>query len=189
MKKERKFFWDVDETLIHTETRPFPENTHGFALEDSEYFTAIRPEAMKAIEFTREVFGAENVFILSTATRDYLLEINRLGGWGFAEDHILSRKDLHDNSFHLPTAYGSSTQETLPHKVLAHESNLLVDNLPVRGNGMKVNFLGIAKTFKTNYLQVPDYYGVNFPNNGFLESIEEFIKNANREASPHQSHE
>lgn len=174
MKESRKFFWDVDETLIHTEACDFPESTHSFELDDGEYFTAIRPEAKEVIELTREIFGAENVFILSTATKDYLREVNRLGEWGFPDNQIFSREDLRAHAIKHGGAWGHEHTETLGHG-LAHETNLLVDNLPPRYNESKIGFLGIRKTKGTNYLQVRDYYGVNFPDNGFVDSIRKFI--------------
>lgn len=61
-----RVFWDIDETLIHTETRPFGE---GFGdvplvLSDYTYYTKIRPCSMQIVEFSRRLVGHSNVYIL-----------------------------------------------------------------------------------------------------------------------------
>lgn len=166
-----KIFWDIDETLIHTSIRPFEKGTkyEHFVLPDdsTDYYTIIRSCSHKLIEYSRNLVGKDNVFILTSSTHDYANEVNRLAGWGFETDRIITREDIDNHRY--ATAYGSST--TVPHK-LANTNNVLIDNLPPRYNEAKMILIGIKVD---NYLQIRDYYGVNFSDETFEEDVMEFL--------------
>jgi hypothetical protein len=167
-----KIFWDIDETLIHTSLHE-PDQKHiSFALEDdlSMYYTIIRPCSHRLIEFSRELVGADNVHILTTATRDYAQEVNRQAGWGFKNEDIFTREDLEYHTTKLAGIYGESD----PH-IYAHKNNVLIDNLSPRENWRKVTFIGIPNDYHTNYLQVRDYYGVDFPDDLFEADVKKFL--------------
>lgn len=165
-----RIFWDIDETLIHTEVRPFGPgyNDVPFELEDSTYYTKIRPCSLSLIQFSVNLVGKDNVYILTTATRDYAREINRIAGWGFENDHIFSREDLHANRYSV--GYGGSA--TMAHKEVSSPKNVLIDNLPPRENAAKMSFIGIGYE---RYLKIVDYYGVDFPDCTFEEDVKEFL--------------
>ena len=165
-----RVFWDIDETLIHTEFSPFGEgfNDVPLVLEDHTYYTKIRPCSMHLVEFSRQLVGSENVYILTTATRDYAQEVNRLASWNFPHGHIYSREDLKNHRY--STAYGGSG--TAQNKEIASSNNVLIDNLPHRENWNKMSFIGIDSE---RYLKIQDYYGVDFPDCTFVEDVEKFL--------------
>ena len=156
----KRIFFDIDETLIHTSIRPFEEGVkyEHFVLPDdsTNYYTIIRPCAKALIDFSRDLIGADNVYILTTSTKDYANRINELAGWGFETDHIIAREDIASHSF--PNAY--SGMATCAHAI-AHKDNVLIDNLPSRYNESKTSLIGIGTTVETNYKQIRDYYGVD----------------------------
>jgi hypothetical protein len=168
-----KIYWDIDETLIHTMMRP-PEQKHiSFSLEDGMYYTIIRPCSKELIEFSREMVGAENVHILTSATYDYAMEINRQADWGFKAEDIFAREDMNKHTLSRPTIYSSSMYEVNPH-IYAHKNNVLIDNLPPRQNDIKTSFIGINPV--TNYLKIHDYYGVNnLGEDDFVKQVKEFL--------------
>lgn len=168
-----RIYWDIDETLIHTMMRP-PEQKHiSFSLEDGVYYTIIRPCAKELIDYSRSLVGHANVHILTSATYDYATEINRIADWGFRPEEIFAREDMNKHTLSRPTIYGSSMYEVNPH-IYAHKNNVLIDNLPARGNDIKTSFIGIDPT--TNYLKVHDYYGVNnLGEADFVKQVKEFL--------------
>lgn len=170
-----RIYWDIDETLIHTEMRP-PNQEHIILdLDDGElYYTIVRPCAKDLIQFSRDLVGEDRVHILTTATRDYALEVNRLAGWGFKPEYIFAREDQANHRRGFSTAYGGYHFEVDPH-IYAHKDNVLIDNLPRRENQVKIGFIGIGKTEDTNYLKIRDYYGVNFPDETFEEDVKAFL--------------
>ena len=170
-----RIYWDIDETLIHTTMRPPNQEHIVLALNDGGmYYTILRPCAKRLIEFSRELVGAARVHILTTATRDYAQEVNRLAGWGFKNDDIFAREDQASHSRKFSTAYGGYHSEVDPH-IYAHKDNVLIDNLPRRENQTKVNFIGIGETEDTNYLKIQDYYGVDFHDDTFEEDVKNFL--------------
>lgn len=167
-----RIYWDIDETLIHTMMRP-PEQKHiSFSLEDGLYYTMIRPCAKRLIEFSRELVGEDRVHILTAATRDYTLEINRQADWGFKAEDIFAREDMNKHTLSRSAIYGSFMYEVNPH-IYAHKNNVLIDNLPARENDIKTSFIGIDP--RTNYLMVNDYYGVNNFEDDFIKEVKEFL--------------
>jgi hypothetical protein len=175
----KNIFWDIDETLIHTETRSFGRgyNDVKFELDGFPYYTVIRPCSNSLIEFSREMVGKDNVYILTTATTDYAREINRIAGWNFEHDHIIAREDISNHKYTLP--YGGKSISR--HKV-ADVNNVLIDNLPIRDNYDKVDLIGIVD--RDRYFKIRDYYGVNFPNDSFDSDVREFLTQKNNEKPP-----
>ena len=172
-----RIYWDIDETLIHTTMRPPNQEHIVLALNDGGmYYTILRPCAKRLIEFSRELVGAARVHILTTATRDYAQEVNRLAGWGFKNDDIFAREDQASHSRNFPTAYGGYHSEIDPH-IYTHKDNVLIDNLPRRENQVKIDFIGIGKTENTNYLKIDDYYGVEFSDSTFEQDVKNFLIN------------
>lgn len=169
----RRIFWDIDETLIHTEMHSFGEgyDERAFNLPDDgfTYYTIIRPCSKNLIEFSRNLVGFDNVYILTTATRDYAREINRLAGWEFPHEQIFSREDLHEHRY--STAYGGSA--TAANRTVADPNNVLIDNLPCRENWNKCSFIGIND--RNRYLHISDYYGVNYPDDSFPQDVQKFL--------------
>lgn len=162
-------FWDIDETLIFTD-RLDPNQEHvKFLLHDGHYYTIIRPSSKALINYSRQLFGENNVYVLTTATSAYANEVNRLADWGFDHSHLITREEIDSHTFH--TAYSGTA--TARHK-LFNNDNILIDNLDFRYNHKKTNMMGILKH---NYFKVQDYYGVNYPDDSFEEDVKQFLQN------------
>lgn len=171
-----KVFFDVDETLVHTERGAYC--SHAKELPNClDYFTVERPCAKRLISFARENFGAENVFLLSIGTKDYISGLNEMLGWKFDPENIFAREDLEKHTRVFPTEYGGQHHEVDPH-IYASTSNVLIDNLPHRDNSVKINFIGIHSTCDTNYLTVRDYYGLvdEGCDEEFFNYVKDFLK-------------
>lgn len=166
-------FLDIDETLIHSillKEEGF--HTIEFELSDGiKYYTKIRPCAKDLIEYSNNLVGKDNVYILTTSTRDYANTINKLAGWGLESDHIITREDISNHQY--PMAYSGTA--TYPHK-LADKNNVLVDNLPPRYNWSKIALIGIEDSYPSRYLQIYDYYGVDYPDDSFENDVKEFLQ-------------
>ena len=132
------------------------------------YRTLIRPCAKRLFEYYNSVVGKENVYILTTATRDYAESLNRLGEFGLDNDHIFTREDIQQYSI----SFGYGGEGTLPMPI-ADKDNVLIDNLPPRHNYNKMDMMGIVTK---NYHQTPEYYGNNLNDEGFYEDVVKFIK-------------
>lgn len=168
-----RIFFDLDETLIHTSVLEPNQEHVSFNIDGdwNTYYTIIRPASYGVIEFARNLVGKENVFVLTIATRAYAQEVNRLANWNFPHDQIFAREDLEAHEW--PTAYGSYAK--MPNNKISSSDNVIIDNQMPRFNEGKICFIGISKTWATNYLQVRDYFGVNFPDDPFQEDVEEFL--------------
>ena len=147
---------------------------YGFVLPDNlaTYYTIIRPCSAELIQYSRDLVGKDNVYILTASTHDYANEVNRLADWGFDTDHILTREVIAEHRY--ATAYGSST--AVPHK-LSDPNNVLIDNLPSRYNENKMILIGIKSD---RYLQIRDYYGVDYSDESFQEDVMEFLTAKNK---------
>ena len=168
----KRIFQDIDECILHTVINTHPHETYvEFTLPNDRnvYKTFIRPCANDLFEYYNSVVGKENVYILTSATRDYAETLNRLGQFGLDNDHIFSREDISKYS-HSSAWSGESHQMKHP---LAHKNNVLIDNLPWRYNTSKTNLMNI---FKDNYHQTPEYYGENYPDDTFFDDIKGFIQ-------------
>jgi len=174
-----RIFWDIDETLIHTVLRKPDQDHVSFSLDDGMYYTMIRPCSKALIDFSRELVGADRVHILTTATRNYAREVNRLAGWGFKNEDIFSREDQVGHMRRFSLAYGKSHEECDPH-IYAHKNNVIIDNLPPRQNFNKIEFIGIGNTYQDNYLKINDYYGVEFANSNFEQEVKDFLIERNK---------
>lgn len=164
----KRIFFDLDECLLHTSVGRDPgQECFKFMLVDDHrtYYTLFRPEALPLLAHARELVGNDNVYVLTTSTRDYAHVVTDAGKFGFENDHIFTREDL--DAHRWPTAYGGSTYGTCTK--IADENNVLIDNLPPRENEKKSIFIGIRELDR--YIQVRDYWGVNFPDDPFMPRI------------------
>lgn len=171
-----RIFWDIDETLIHTDVHPsFGDNAgvFSFMLDDSyTYYTKVRPCSKMLIDFSRDLVGYDNVYILTTATKDYATTVNRLAQWGFDDAHIFAREDLDASMEKGP--YGAYVAVHRPG--IASPNNVIIDNLPSRENNRKIKFIGIENNLE-RYLRIEDYYGVDFPDDTFEKNVIDFLNN------------
>lgn len=169
----KRIFQDLDECILHTLVNKMPhdhEKYVEFILTDDmhTYRTLIRPCAKRLFEYYNSVVGKENVYILTTATRDYAESLNRLGEFGLDNDHIYTREDIQQYSI----SHGWDGEGAVPMPI-ADKDNVLIDNLPPRYNCNKMDMMGIVTK---NYHQTPEYYGVNFYDEDFYEDVVKFIK-------------
>lgn len=169
----KRIFQDLDECILHTLVNKMPhegEKYVEFVLSEDmhTYRTLIRPCAKRLFEYYNSAAGKENVYILTSATRDYAESLNRLGDFGLDNDHIYTREDIQQYSI----SHGYGGEGTLPMPI-ADKDNVLIDNLPPRYNCNKMDMMGIITK---NYHQTPEYYGSNFHEQDFLDDIKEFIK-------------
>lgn len=168
----KSIYFDNDETLSHSVYQEPNQKHFRFTLENGGvYYPIIRPSAKRIIDFARNLVGFENVKILTTATKDYIREINKVAEWGFLDEQLIAREEI-SSSLRYPTD-GSSHLEASRY---AHPENVLIDNLPPRENSDKISFLGIWKTYHANYFKVSDYYGFDFPDDPFEEYVMKFLE-------------
>lgn len=168
-------FIDLDETLIST-VYPAPKQEHiSFVLGTPplQYFSIIHPRALDLIEFSRNLVGYNNVYILTIATKDYAIKVNELAKFRFEEDHILHRQTV--TTHWSSTAYGGGV--TYP-CVLADKKNVLIDNLPWNYNTNKIDLIGIHKD---RYFQCNDFYGEAYIDDTFFEDATEFLTRLHNE--------
>jgi hypothetical protein len=167
----KRIFQDLDECILHTYANSMPPSEYvEFILSEDmhTYRTMIRPCAKRLFEYYNSVVGKENVYILTSATRDYAESLNRLGEFGLDNDHIYTREDIQQYSI----SYGYGGEGTLPMPI-ADKDNVLIDNLPPRYNYNKMDMMGIVTK---NYYQTREYYGLNDDDEYFFEDVVEFIK-------------
>jgi hypothetical protein len=171
----KNIFLDIDETLIHSSyDKPGFRNdylTLKFA-EGRDLYTIVRPCADKIIQYAKNLVGFENVYILTTSTREYAEQVNDGAGWNFDVASIFTREDLRD-----ATLNGT----TIAHPTLAHADNVIVDNLPPRYNLTKMAYIGIDTD---QYLQVRDYYGTtdDETESAFYEQVVNFLQQKYQES-------
>lgn len=162
LKKERFLFIDLDETMISTiyansqkeaESIVYLDQSDmvevvSFELEDGWYITYLRNGVKTFLRKCREIYGHDNVYILTAATKDYACKINELHELGFKKDHIISREDIKykppsDQGFKLPGQY------------------VLVDNeeywFHCYGRVQKVSYLHNLP--QSRYIKVEDFIG------------------------------
>lgn len=136
-------FVDLDETLIHT--YDFHETPCKCAVpvtvEDVEFKTSLRPGAL---EFLAKLRDIGEVRMLTIATYDYAIEMNRLFDLGFAEKDIYARHHIQAPTIDLKPA----------------EFVYLFDNLLLKENRRKIEFLRCVTANKLpSYIQVKEYRG------------------------------
>jgi hypothetical protein len=191
-------FWDIDETLIHSyyknenNAKAYNQTpTFEFSLADGSYCTFIRDNADEVVEYSRSVVGKDNVFILTRATHDYALEINKNTGWDFSEKNIIARENiyLHNrimrgfrSGWHLDADHNLTEIELDSSKTskfienLKNFENILIDDLAYPFNEEKYSLLGIERE---QYLKIEGFYGININsvNQNFEKMVKEFIDN------------
>ena len=140
-----KLFWDLDETMVHSMYANnekhadelvdlYGEHWKGVKYKirhDGWYVSLLRNSTKRLLEFSRELLGPENVFILTAGTFDYVLAVNHNVGLGFDPNtNIFSREDV-------------ARQEVCPKFV--DTFNVLIDNedyfYHAFGDRCKVKFL------------------------------------------------
>ena len=167
-----KIFWDNDECLVSA-YQVFSENERfdfdvGIKVENEVYNLKINPYAWKMLEFSRKLVGAENVWMITTGTRDYAENVVNVCDFGFPSNQILAREDIYAMIDHIRF----DPKFINPYK---NKNNVLIDNLTPRHNEEKMSILGIDVG---NYCKVPDYYGV--ANEKFEEIITDFLNERTR---------
>jgi hypothetical protein len=179
----KRIFQDLDECILHTLVNTIPTQDYvEFTLGEDKhtYRSIIRPCAKKLFAYYNKIVGKENVYILTTATRDYAEALNRLGEFGLNPDHILTREDIVKYSY---KGAWSNDSTTIEHP-LADKDNILIDNLQWKYNMSKLLFLGINVD---NYYKTEEYYGVSFYDDpkeaNFLKGIKKFISKIHNSAA------
>ena len=136
-------FVDLDETLIHTyDFHEMPcKCAVPVTVEGVEFKTSLRPGAKEFLAKLREI---GEVRMLTIATYDYAIEMNRLFDLGFVEKDIYARHHIQAPTIDLKPA----------------EFVYLFDNLPLRENRRKIEFLRCVTINKIpSYIQVKEYRG------------------------------
>jgi hypothetical protein len=169
----KRIFQDLDECILHTRVNDMPDDGDEYVEfvlgEDTHtYRTVVRPCAKSLFEYYNSVVGKENVYILTAATRDYAKELNRVCEFGLDDDHIYAREDTDAQRTRM--GWGGSSHERFS---IADKKNVLIDNLHLRYNNVKIQVTGIHDE---NYHQTPAYYGNNNYESGFLKDIKAFIE-------------
>ena len=167
----KRIFQDLDECILHTTVNNDPNQSHvEFTLSEDmhTYRTIIRPCAKELFAYYNELVGKENVYILTTATREYAEALNRLGEFGLDYAHIFTREDIQQHKTHF-----GNRGEGMMKLPIADKDNVLIDNLPPRYNDYKMDMMGIVTK---NYHQTPEYFGNNLNDEDFFENIKKFLK-------------
>ena len=165
----KRIFQDLDECILHTLVNSIPnegEKYVEFVLgEDLHVFrSTVRPCAKSLFEYYNSIVGKENVYILTSASRDYAKCLNSLCEFGLDDDHIYAKEDVDK---HL-LVYGPDAVFDI-----ADQDNVLIDNLHWRYNAIKTNLIGIKDD---RYYQTKDYYGIDESNGCFFDDIKSFIE-------------
>ena len=153
---------DLDETLIHSTplhgsippdfvARPgeimFDTGTPQYP---DVYHSIQRPGSAELLYCLRQLVGAENVFMLTVATIDYALPINRGFQLGFPDDQIYAREHLHGNSKYRQVKRKSDPEAKA----------YLLDNLPRYELGGKLAFIhqfGGIRIDQTYHWKISDF--------------------------------
>lgn len=164
-----KVFFDLDNTLIYSASQEPDQDHFIVALDDGEfYYTIVRPSAKQIVDFTRDIVGDNNVYILTAAIKEYATQICEKAGFNFPASHIHSREDIGKYKY-----YGAYRSEnTMANPDIANKNNVLIDNLIFRYNLDKMDYIDINHE---NYLNIKSYYGVNYPDDTFFDDVSNFI--------------
>lgn len=157
-------FVDLDETLIHSCPDNQFENIVGHEklvktvkLSGNDlYHTQMRPNAIEFLNELRKI--TSNVFMLTIATKEYAVAMNRIFGLGFFSDMIYSREHIQCNA----------TPE------IGAGNVYLIDNLPRHQNRNKIIYLRAIGPL--TYIQTPEYTGGAEGFNGYSTHLIEHIK-------------
>jgi len=146
-------FVDLDETLIHTlgmktiagdlgDESNLCDKPVTIALSKKEqYVTVLRPGANYLLFALRD-FG--KLYMLTRATKDYAIAMNKAFNFGFDEDRIFDRNFINKQKHNTP-------------KNISQGRNFLIDDLDVKDNFEKITF--IKRFGRSGYVQVPAFYG------------------------------
>ncbi len=147
IKSQINIFVDLDETLIHTNTSTEPNEIPEISINTSTrpgkpdyYSSSLRPGA---IELLAELRRIGNVFMLTRATHEYAVAMNKVFDLGFPVNRIYSRRDVKNFRY---------KELNLP-----QGKNFLIDDLPQIDNYEKITLisqLGLVK-----YIHIKPFYG------------------------------
>ena len=168
----KRIFFDNDNTLSHASYEAFEDQPYlTIPTMHGDIYTILRPVAKDLLQFSRDLVGFDNVYMLTTATGEYAKAFNEKAELGFEDHQIIAREDI--EKYFVPGAYGGGY--IIPNDEIANPNNVLIDNLPPRYNTDKMSLIGINSA---RYLEVDDYYGVS-PNNKdqiFVKEVKEFLQ-------------
>ena len=164
-------FVDLDETLIHAlgmktiagdlgDESNLCDKPVTIALSKKEqYVTVLRPGANYLLFCLREI---GHVYMLTRATKDYAIAMNKAFNFGFNEDRIFDRGF---QKYNIP-------------KNISQGKNFLIDDLDVRDNYEKVAFIKRYGTVRC--INVRAFYGEkgNEFTSSYIQEIIEEITNA-----------
>ncbi len=164
-------FLDLDQCLIYgafpTETIPMKEDFI-VDLESGEmYFAFVRNGAKEVIEFSRQLVGEENVFILTNSRREYALRMNKEADFGFSPKNIIAREN-----YCKPTMAGYCAVHPTHEKY--SKKNVLIDDYDFEMNPVKNNFIGRIES--KNYFKCKAFKGINCKKDNFAEKVIDFLK-------------
>jgi hypothetical protein len=135
-------FVDLDETLIHTYGLFSKSAMPGYqkiTLGSKEHYnTKVRECSVAFLEQARK---KAKVFMLTVATRDYALAMNKAFSFGFEAEDIYSREDIRGRTGKIPQIEPGAVW--------------LFDNLPEEYNEEKCRYL--AHLGPLNYVQVSEF--------------------------------
>ena len=135
-------FVDLDETLIYTHSLFFNKGVSGYqkitVAPKEHYNTKVRE---CSVAFLEEARKKAKVLMLTVATKDYALAMNKAFSFGFEAEDIYSREDIRGHT--------GKTPQFEPGEVW------LFDNLPQEFNEEKCDYL--AHLGKLNYVQVSEF--------------------------------
>lgn len=157
--KTNRLFWDLDETLVHTMVADsekhanelvdlYGEHWSGIPFKirhDGWYVVFVRNSTKRLLEFSRELLGHDNVYLLSVGTVDYVAWVNVKAELGFDPNtNLFGREDI-------------VMTETCPkfkdsHNVLVDNENYLYHSCGERG---KVKFLNNIP--EDQFIQIPQF--------------------------------
>jgi NLI interacting factor-like phosphatase len=164
-------FVDLDETLVHSlgmktiagdlgdESNLCDKPVTIVLSKKEQYVTVLRPGANYLLFRLREV---GKVYMLTRATKDYAIAMNKAFNFGFDEDRIFDRNF---QKYKIP-------------KNISQGRNFLIDDLDVRDNYEKVAFIKRYGTVR--YINVRAFYGEkgNEFTSSYIQEIIEEITNA-----------
>jgi hypothetical protein len=160
-------YFDFDECLVSTIIYNTGDEEfsfdYGFRIGKQTYHTKINPFAWSVLQFARNLIGPENVWGITTSTREYCERINSIALLKFPENQILAREDIEAimGQIQYDPEYNN------PHK---HENNVLIDDLPPQRNEAKIIIGGITIN---NYCKVKAFYGLH--DEDFKKEVQGFL--------------
>lgn len=145
-----EYSWDECVRVVRVESTDENVEIDCFGLEGDDvfYVTQLRPGIREFLKYCRDKVGKDNVYILTSATNDYITEINERFNLGFEKHQLISREQIY-----VPN-------DDLSGKQFEHDGRyVLVDNMTYfehRGTYSKIGFL--RGLFYGNFVKVEDYY-------------------------------